>query len=92
MPFRLGEFRAKIQFITSSEMPHLIYKACVATGTVSNTRYIQEAVCERLARDLDLPLERLLDRLPPPRGMAGVRLGPDRKPVPIPARTVEEVR
>jgi hypothetical protein len=73
MPFRLDEFKAKIQFITSAEMPSLIYKACVATETPSNTRYIQEAVCERLSRDLDIPMERLLERLPPPRGKAAVR-------------------
>jgi hypothetical protein len=74
MPFRLDEFRAKIQFITSAEMPNLIFKACQATGTVSNTRYIQEAVCERLARDLDIPVADLLDRLPPPKGMSATLL------------------
>lgn len=91
-PFRLDEFRAKIQFTTSAEMPSLIYRACIKTNTVSNTRYVQEAVCERLARDLDIPLERLLDRLPPPRGKAAVPFGEDRKPRPGSANTVEEVR
>ena len=80
VPFRLDEFRAKIQFITSAEMPALIYKACLATDTCSNTRYIQEAVCERLAKDLDIPVERLLDRLPTPKSRAAVPFGPDRKP------------
>lgn len=68
MPFRLDEFRAKIQFITSASMPNLIYRACVCTGTVSNTRYIQEAVCARLAHDLDLDYKDLIAELPPPRG------------------------
>lgn len=81
MPFRLDEFRAKIQFITSAEMPAMIYRACMATGTCSNTRYIQEAVCERLARDLDIPVERLLDRLPTPKSRAAIPFGPDRKPI-----------
>lgn len=91
MPFRLDEFRAKIQFITSSEMPALIYRACVKTGTVSNTRYIQEAVCARLAADLDMPVERLLDRLPPPRGSSKHLFGGDRKRNGV-NKAVEEVR
>jgi len=64
MPFRLDEFRAKMQFTTGAWMPHMVYTACVKTGVVSNTRYVQEAVCEKLARDLDLDLKGLLDRLP----------------------------
>lgn len=72
MPFRLDPerfpFRAKIQFTTSASMPSRIYKACVATGVVSNTRYCQEAVCEKLSRDLGIPLEDLLAELPAPRG------------------------
>lgn len=91
-PFRLDEHRAKVQFITSAEMPSMIYRACMKTGVVSNTRYIQEAVCQRLARDLDIPLERLLDRLPPPRGLAAVPFGGDRKPVREPVETTEKVR
>lgn len=70
MPFRLDEMRAKIQFITSAEMPNLVYRACVKTNTVSNTRYIQEAVCARLSHDLDIPFEDLIAALPPPRGRA----------------------
>jgi hypothetical protein len=68
MPFRLNEFRAKMQFTTSASMPHRIYKACLKTGIPSNTVYIQHAVCEALSRDLDIPLQELLDELPPPRG------------------------
>lgn len=70
MPFRLNEHRAKIQFITMMAMPNLIYQACVKTGVVSNTRYVQVAVCEALARDLDLDLDWLLDQLPEPKGPA----------------------
>lgn len=88
MPFRLNEFRAKIQFLTSAEMPSLIYRACVTTGTPSNTRYVQVAVAERLSRDLDIPVEDLLAKLPPTRDMNGLRgqhaIGS--------ANTVEEVR
>ena len=84
MPFRLDEFRAKIQFVTSSQMPHLIYKACLRTNTASNTRYIQEAVCEKLARDLDMPLQDLLDALPPCRTAAAALWDGSRRPVPRP--------
>jgi hypothetical protein len=73
VPFRLDNGRrAKVQFVTFARMPSLIYKAAKAQGTVSNTRYIQEAVCEKLARDLDLDLDGLLNELPPPRGAASV--------------------
>jgi len=68
MPFRLdekyGEFRAKIQFTTAAWMPYQIYKACLATGILSNTRYCQLAVCEKLAKDLDLDLDELISQLP----------------------------
>lgn len=77
MPWRLDEFRAKVSFTTSAEMPHLVYRACLATGTVSNTAYYQVAVCERLARDLDIPLDVLLARLPPRRGPAAHVFDPD---------------
>lgn len=91
MPFRLDEFRAKIQFMTSASMPHNVYKACLKTGTPSNTRYLQEAVCERLSRDLGIPLDDLLAELPPPRGMAAVLFGKDRKPVKRSLDQYEEV-
>lgn len=80
MPFRLNEFRAKMQFVTSAEMPSLVYKAVQRTGKPSNTVYIQHAVCEALARDLNIPLEDLLARLPEPKGPASVPFGPDRRP------------
>lgn len=51
-------------------MPNMIYKACLLTKTPSNTRYIQEAVCEKLARDLDIPVETFLEMLPALRGPA----------------------
>ena len=91
MPFRLDDFRAKIQFITSSEMPNLIYEACVATGCQSNTRYIQEALCAAIARDLDLSLSELLSALPPTRGHAAtLKMREHRRTGP--GNTVEEVR
>jgi hypothetical protein len=62
--------RAVISFITFARMPSVVYHACVKTGTVSNTRYIQEAVCEKLSRDLGIPIADLLAELPPPRGPA----------------------
>jgi hypothetical protein len=92
MPFRLNEFRAKIQFVTSSRMPSLIYKAVIKTGKVSNTVYIQHAVCEALSRDLGIPLDELLAELPPCRGMSAVPFGPDRKPIPMPTSISETVR
>jgi len=91
LPFRLDEFRAKIQFVTSAQTPNLIYKACVRTNTMSNTRYIQEAVCEKLSRDLDIPLQELLDALPPCRTTAATLWGGDRKPKPRPLTEYEEV-
>lgn len=81
MPHRLNEFRAKIQFVTSARMPSLIHRACLITGTPSNTRYIQEALCERLSRDTGIPLDDLLSELPPPRGPAALLFGGNRQPV-----------
>lgn len=74
MPFRLGKEkpewvnRTKIQFTTAVWMPYRIYEACKATGIVSNTVYCQRAVCEALARDLNLDLDTLIADLPEPRG------------------------
>lgn len=72
MPFRLADQgfpnRAKIQFTTSLAMPHQIYLACQRTGVVSNTVYCQLALVEALSRDLGIPVEVLLDDLPPARG------------------------
>lgn len=96
MPFRLNEHRAKIQFLTSAEMPSLIYRACLETNTPSNTAYIQRAVAEALSRDLGIPLEDILANLPENKGMARTLFGDDRKPVRQvrigPANTVESVR
>lgn len=94
IPFRLDEFRAKIAFTTSAETPNLIYKACLKTGTMSNTAYLQRAVAEALSRDLDIPLDDLLAKLPPTRGKSGVLFGGDRQIVPRPgsANTVESVK
>jgi hypothetical protein len=88
LPHRLNEFRAKIQFVTSAETPSLVHRACELTGTPSNTVYIQRAVAEALARDLDIPLERLLERLPEPKGAAQCLFGDNRRPV----KTASEVR
>lgn len=81
MPFRLADQgftnRTKVQFTTSAATPHLIYKACLATGTVSNTVYIQRAVAEALARDLGLDLQELLDDLPEPRTSNKYLFNPD---------------
>lgn len=81
MPYRLNEFRAKVQFVTYAEMPSQIYEAARATGCVSNTVYIQHVLVEALARDLGLDQAELLARLPEPRGKAHVLFGADRRPV-----------
>lgn len=100
-PFRLNEFRTKIQFLAPARMPSLVYKACLATGMVSNTVYIQHAVCEALARDLGMDLQELLDDLPIPRTAAntlrdptkGVAADQSGGVVRIgPGNTIEEVR
>jgi hypothetical protein len=96
VPFRLDPDlypnRAKIQFTTSARMPSDIYKACVATDVVSNTVYIQHAVCVAIARDLHIPLGILLDALPEPRGRMLNRFNGARKPLAGPANTIEDVR
>lgn len=93
MPFRLDEFRAKIQFVTMARMPSLIYKACLATDTPSNTRYIQEAVCAALSRDLGIDYQELLNELPPPRAAAARLLHGTPPPNRVgPGNTVEEVK
>jgi hypothetical protein len=76
----LYEPKTRIQFVTFTQMPNLVYQACQATGTLSNTIYIQHAVCEALARDLDLDLEESLAMLPPGRvGSDQLRNGFGRK-------------
>jgi hypothetical protein len=69
----------------------MVYKACLATGTPSNTVYIQHAVCEALARDLDIPLQRLLDALPSPRSRANNLFDANRRVV-GPASLHEDVK
>jgi hypothetical protein len=71
-----GEFRSKIQFTTAAWMPYKIYEACKATGIISNTRYCQIAVCEKLAKDLNVDLNELLDALPKPRTFAAHLFNP----------------
>lgn len=65
-----GDLFTCIQFRCPTDWPNRIYNACVKTQTVSQTRYIQEAVCEKLARDTGQDLDELLDLLPAPRGRA----------------------
>lgn len=75
MPYRIDPYdfpnRAKIQFTTSARMPSDIYRACLVTGTISNTVYIQHAVIDALVRDLGVPRHTLTGALPPPRGPSG---------------------
>lgn len=88
MPFRTDEHRTTIHFLTFAEMPHLVYEACVATGTPSNTRYVQEAVCAKLAAETDADYDDLVSRLPPTRNRTGAFNG---QRAVGPANTVEEV-
>lgn len=92
MPHRLDRFRSKIQFVSFAAMPSMIYKACLKTQTNSQTRYIQEAVCEKLSRDLDIPLDNLLVMLPPPRARAAMLLPTKGPPRIGPANTIEAVK
>lgn len=89
MPFRLDDQRSTIHFLTSAEMPSLVYEAAQKVGLPSNTRYVQIAVCRALSRDLGLDFDELVASLPPTRGkgkgLRGLRaVGP--------ANTVEDVR
>jgi hypothetical protein len=90
MPWRFTANRARIDFMTSAAMPSQIYKAAKAKGFFSNTHYIQVALCEALARDLDMPLEELIAALPPHRGQE--RGFVQKYPARVgPKNTVEEV-
>jgi hypothetical protein len=71
MPFRLNEHRTTIKFVTMARMPSMIYQACRSTSTPSITRYVQEAICMRLAKDIGIPYESLLAELPPCRANTG---------------------
>lgn len=67
MAFRNDAFAAAIKFATFPGMASLITRARTERGIASNTRYIQEAICEKLARDGIEPLPSLLAKLPPSR-------------------------
>lgn len=85
MPWRLKDDTTKIQFCSSHWMPFRVYEACVKTDVVSNTRYYQLAVCEKLARDLNLDADELIASLPTPRSKAKHLFSPG------PASPIEEV-
>lgn len=92
MPHRLNRFTTVVNFITYARMKMDIYRACQATGTISQTRYCQEAVCRRLSVDLDIPLENLLAMLPPPRGRSAALLVPRGGPHIGPTNGIETVK
>ena len=98
MPFRLDEFRAKVQFTTNAEMPSQVYRACVETGCPSNTVYYQLATCVALSRDLELDYDDLVAALPQPWGPSGHLFDPTGDNHPMarklvgPANTIEDVR
>lgn len=81
MPFRLDEFKAKIQFVAPNNFPVLINRAADKLGIPSQTRYIQLALCRQLAEDLGLDEAELVRSLPPTRGMSGALFGGDRRAV-----------
>lgn len=81
MPYRFTPLTTKIQFVTFVRMPYLIYQACLHTGTLSATRYIQEAVIARLNQDLDLDLDELRNELPPSRSRAACLSNPHERRV-----------
>jgi len=66
----------------------MIYDACDLLGTPSNTRYIQEAICARLASDMGLDYDALIAKLPPTRSSVGLRAARAHGP----GNTVEDVR
>lgn len=63
-----GERFTVIHFATALQMPALIHQAILATDGTTQTRYIQEAICTRLAKDLGMDKAELLAMLPPGRG------------------------
>jgi hypothetical protein len=81
VPFRLAQQgfpnRAKIQFTTAASHPYLIYRACLATDTPSNTVYMQHALVAALSRDLGISEAELLADLPRPRGPSAHLYDPD---------------
>jgi len=80
-PFRIDPYafpnRTKIQFTTNAAMPQMIYQACLATGTPSNTVYCQHALVAALSRDLGIPIQSLKEQLPTPRGPSAHLWNPD---------------
>lgn len=62
-----GERFTVIHFATALQMPALIHQAILATSGTTQTRYIQEAICTRLAKDLGMSEKELLALLPPGR-------------------------
>lgn len=97
MPFRteatvdgeLVRLNTTIHFLTFASMPSMIFEACKQHGIPSNSRYVQEAVCRRLADDMGYDYDELIAALPPGRRQARVFNGHRR---PGPANTVEDVR
>lgn len=81
MPYRLDEFKAKIQFVAPTNFPALINRAAEKVDVPSQTRYIQLALCRALAEDLDLDEGELIRSLPPTRGMSGALFGGDRRAI-----------
>lgn len=81
MPFRLDEFRAKIQFVAPANFPVLMTRAALKRDVPSQTRYIQLALCRQLAEDLGLDEGDLINSLPPTRGPATVLFGGDRRAI-----------
>lgn len=96
MPFRDPEGnRTTIKIATFARMPSLIYEACLSTGTPSNTRYIQEALCMRLAKDHGIPYDSLLAQLPPTRSNSAALFDGNRAHVNrtyIGSKNIEEVK
>jgi hypothetical protein len=81
MPFRLDEFKAKIQFVAPANFPVLINRACIEQDVTSQTRYIQLALCRQLAEDLDMDEADLIRSLPPTQGRATNLFGSDRRAI-----------
>ena len=89
MPFRTGPGRTTIHFLTFTEMPSMIFEACKQHDVPSNTRYVQEAICRRIADDMGYEYDELVAALTPGRRTTPAfnghrRIGP--------ANTHEEVR
>ena len=84
--------RTQIQWMCAVNTPVLIHRACVNTGTLSQTRYIQEAVAARLAEDLGMDYDDLMGQMPPPRSLAAFLIGPGQGKRSWAISTPEDVR